>query len=138
MKVYYLILGAFLTFMTIMFMRCEKPTEVTELVNNTEKVQVVFYNGEAPDTFVEITDRNEIKDFNDYISSDDTPLRKCGYDGQIIFFLFPDVAAGSGNSVAMEFSLQPDCEHVEYKFADALQTKAITSEGMEYLHSIAK
>lgn len=136
MKLFYIILGSFLVFMTVMFMRCEKPTELTEVVNNTEKIQIAFYNGDAPDTYVEITERGDIKKFDNFVGSEDTPVYKCGYDGQIVFFLYPDVAAGTKNTITMEFNLQPDCTHMAYVFAGALQTKTITSEGIDYLQSL--
>lgn len=136
MQIYKLLLGLTLVFFTVMFMRCEKVTEVSELVKSTEKIQVVFYNDSLPDTFYDITEKKDIKNFNDYISDEEVPLYKCGYDGQIIFFVDDDEGAEPKNSVAMEFNLQPDCAHIAYQYAGALQTKKISSEGLEYLKSL--
>ena len=43
MQVFKLLVGIVLVFFTVMFMRCEKVTEISELIKNTQKIQVVFY-----------------------------------------------------------------------------------------------
>ena len=136
MKLFNIILGVTLVFFTVMFMRCEKVTEITELVKNTEHIQVTFYNDTLPDTYVTIDDKGEIKKFADFISSEDVPVRKCDYDGQIVFFMDETIAAGAKNSVSMEFNLNGDCRHIQYMYADALQTKKLTDEGKEYLEKL--
>jgi hypothetical protein len=128
--------GIVLVFFTVMFIRCEKVTEISELVKNTKKIQVVFYNDTLPDTFVDVTDKKEIKQFANYISNEDSPLYKCGYDGQIVFFMDDESGATPKNSVAMEFNLQDDCAHITYQYAAALQSKKITGDGMKYLKSL--
>ena len=91
MKLFNIILGSALVFFVVMFLRCEKVTEITELSKNTESLQIVFYNDSIPNKIVEITDKNEIKKFGKFITDKDTPLYKCDYDGQIIFILSDDV-----------------------------------------------
>ena len=110
MQVFKLLVGIVLVFFTVMFMRCEKVTEISELIKNTQKIQVVFYNDTLPDTFVDITDKKDIKKFSNYISKDDTPVYKCGYDGQLIFFA--------------------------YQYAGALQTKKLSDVGVDFLLSL--
>jgi len=137
MKIFYIILGAFITFMIIMFLRVgETNKEIHEMVQHTEKIQVVFYHKDAPDTYVEITDRDEIKDFAGYISNEDTPVMKCGYDGRIVFFLYPDALQGNNNSVLVEFNLQEGCLHAAYTFSGALHTKSLSKKGIQYLQSL--
>ncbi len=133
MKLFNIILGATLVFLTVMFLRCEKVTEVTELVKNTAHLQVTFYNDSVPATHVDITDKNEIKKFSRFISSETIPVRKCKFDGELVFFMEDGIAAGGGNSVSMQFSLQPGCAHVEYMYADQLETKQLSEEGIEFL-----
>ncbi len=123
--------------MVIMFFRVgETNKEISEVVNNTERIQVVFYNGDEPDTYVEFTDGSAVNQFADFISNKDTPVLKCGYDGKIIFFLYSDVAPGTKNTVSIEFSLDPDCRHAAYMYSNALQTKELTEEGWRFLEQI--
>ncbi|MFI5172616.1 MAG: hypothetical protein ACHQFW_09505 [Chitinophagales bacterium] len=136
MKVFNIILGATIVFFVVMFFRCEKVTEITELVKNTEKIQITFYNDSLPDTYIEITDKSEIRKFDNYISTKETPVFKCGYDGQILFFMNEDVSNGKQNSIVMEFNLKAECRHVAYNYAGGLQTKEITDKGVEYLNGI--
>ena len=139
MKVFYLILGVFLTFMVIMFLRVtETNKEISEVVKNTEKIQVVFYNGDDPDSYVELNSRNSIQDCADIISNKDTPFMKCRYDGKIIFFLHPNVAPGAKNTISIEFSLEPGCRHAAYVYGDALQTKELTDGGISLLQEMLK
>ncbi len=136
MKIFNLVLGSALVFFVIMFLRCEKVTEVTELVKNTEKIDVVFYHDDKPNTVIQITDKAEIKKFGNYISTKDTPLYKCKYDGQIIFRISDDITSNDKNTITMEFNLQPDCVHVAYMYSEGLRTKELTPEGMSYLKAL--
>lgn len=136
MQVFKLLVGIVLVFFIVMFMRCEKVTEISELIKNTQKIQVVFYNDTLPDTFVDITDKKDIKKFNNYITNNDTPVYKCGYDGQLVFFIDDEEGAQPKNSVAMEFNLNPDCIHIAYQYAGALQTKQLSDDGIQFLISL--
>lgn len=136
MKIFNIVLGATIVFFVVMFFKCKKVTEITELVKNTEKIQITFYNDTIPDKFVEITDKDEIRKFDNYFSGIETPLYKCGYEGQILFFMQEDVAGGVRNSISMEFNLSDGCSHVAYNYAEALQTKELTEEGLQYLKAI--
>jgi hypothetical protein len=40
------------------------------------------------------------------------------------------------NSVAMEFNLNPDCIHIAYQYAGALQTKKLSDVGVDFLLSL--
>ena len=137
MKLFNIILGSVIVFFIVMFLRCEKVTEITELTKNTESLQIVFYNDSIPNKIVEITDKSEIKKIGKFISDKDTPLYKCSYDGQIIFVLNNDVAIGKKNTITMEFNLQPDCTHVAYMYAEGLHTKELSEEGVEYLRKVS-
>lgn len=136
MKLFKIILGAYLVFMVVLFMRCEKVTEVSELVKNTDKIQVVMYHDASSDTYFDITDKKEISEFADFISDENTPVYKCSFDGRIVFFMNDDVASGTKNSVAMDFSLQDDCIYIAYEYAGGLQTKELTDEGIAYLKKL--
>ena len=136
MKLFNIVLGSALVFFIVMFLRCEKVTEITELTKNTESLQIVFYNDSIPNKIVEVTDKSEIKKIGKFISDKDTPLYKCSYDGQIIFVLNNDVAIGKKNTITMEFNLQPDCTHVAYMYAEGLRTKELSEEGVEYLKKV--
>lgn len=136
MKLFYLILGVFITFMVIMFVRVGEGTDLTEVVNNTEKIQITFYSETQGEKFVEITDRDVIRKFDAYISSKDTPVYQCGYNGKIVFFLFTDVAPPGKNTIVVEFNLDPDCQHAAYFYANSLQTKSLTEEGLQYLNNL--
>lgn len=136
MKLFNIILGSALVFFVVMFLRCEKVTEITELSKNTESLQIVFYNDSIPNKIVEISDKSEIKKFGKFITNKDTPLYKCDYDGQIIFILSDDVSSGDKNTITMEFNLQPDCTHVAYMYAEGLRTKELSAEGVEYLKKV--
>jgi len=138
MKLFNILSGAVLVFFTVMFIQCEKVTEVSELVKNTVKIQVVFYNDADPDTFIDIEDAKQIKKFSDYITNEDIPLLKCGYDGQIIFFMDNDLTDGPKNSVAMEFNLDDSCKHVAYSYGGSLHTKRLTKSGADYLSELIK
>ena len=119
-------------------MKCNDVPEISELVKHTTKIQITYYNGEDADTYYEITDGKDIKKFTDYISSEDLPILNCSTEGRIIFFMDEEVSAGEKNSVAMEFSLSPDCRQVGYTYQEVWQTKRLTDEGYEYLRSHAK
>lgn len=136
MKLFKIILGAYLVFMVVTFMRCEKITEIHELVKNTEKIQIVMYHAGSADTYFDITEKKEISEFADYISEENTPVYKCSYDGRIVFFMSEEVASGNKNSVAMDFSLQDGCVHIAYEYAGGLQTKELTEEGIAYLKKL--
>lgn len=138
MKLYKILVGMVLVFITVMFMQCEKVTEISELIKNTEKIQVVFYNDSLPDTFVDIEDKKEIKKFKSFITDDDVPVLKCGYDGRIIFFMDNDLTEGPKNSVSMEFNFDDDCMHVAYQYAASLNTKRLSMSGAEYLKKLDK
>ncbi len=122
------ILGVFLTFIAVMFIRCEKTSEIDELVKQTERIQVVFIINMGD--FTDITDRKSIRKFDDYITDEPTPVYKCGYDGYITFFT-------EFGSIRMDFNLQDDCIHVLYPYGETLQTRLISEEGEDYLRSIA-
>jgi hypothetical protein len=124
--------------MTITFMRCNEVTELSELVKHTVKIQITYYNGDDTDTYHEITDTKQIKEFTDYISDEDLPVLNCPNEGRIIFFMDDEVSAGAKNSVAMEFSLSKDCQQVAYMYQEMWQTKRLTSEGIEFLLAHAK
>ena len=136
MKIFKIILGAYLVFMVVLFMRCEKVTEVTELVKNTEKIQIVMYHDSTSDTYFDITEKKEISEFSDFISDENTPVYKCSYDGRIVFFMNDAIATGNKNSVAMDFSLQDGCTHIAYEYAGGLQTKELTEDGISYLKKL--
>lgn len=136
MKVFYIILGVFITFMVIMFLRIGDKTDFTEVVQHTEKIQVIFYLPDGTETFVDITDRSEIKEFDSFVSDENTPLYKCGYTGKMVFFLYPDMAPPGKNTISVEFNLDESCRHVAYYFDEGLQTKAITDKGFDYLNSL--
>ena len=125
---YRLLLGAYLLFMVIMLMRCGPVSEIDELVKQTDKVQVVFY--ERLDAYTDVTARRDIKRFSDYILEEPSPLYRCGYDGYLVFF------TGTG-SVRMEFNLRDDCLHVVYPYADGVQSRILSQEGQDYLRSLA-
>lgn len=99
-------------------------TEIYELAKQSEKVQVVFNN--RPDKYIEITSRKEIRKFDDYISTEDTPVFHCFYDGFIVFF-------SNGGSVRMEFNLEEGCRHIAYNYGENVVTKKITDEGYAFL-----
>ena len=48
MKLFNIILGSAIVFFIVMFLRCDKVTEITELSKNTESMQIVFYNDSTP------------------------------------------------------------------------------------------
>ncbi|HAE12794.1 MAG: hypothetical protein H6548_11845 [Chitinophagales bacterium] len=125
---YKYILGAFFTFMAVMFVRCGEVTEIDELVKQTERVQIVYNTNLG--AYQDITDKKEIRAFSDYILDEPTPLYKCGYDGYMIFFT-------EHGSVRMDFNLQDDCIHVLYPYGETLQTRLISKEGVAYLRSQA-
>lgn len=137
MKLFNFILGAFLVFITLTFMRCNEVTEITELVKNTEKIQIVFYNGDHQDTYIDITDKSEIKNFGDFVDNKSTPILNCKYDGKIVFFLETNTPSGQKNSTSMEFSLSEDCKQVGYMYNQMWQTKNLTNEGYKYLLNLA-
>lgn len=114
--------------------RCRRETEIDELVRNTEKIQIVYNNPEG--TYYDITDQKDIQKFAGYISSENTPVYHCGYDGKMIFFLRPDMVKENKNSIEMNFNLRDDCNHIEYEYAGELQTKKITAKGLDYLRSL--
>ncbi len=136
MKVFYIILGVFITFMVIMFLRVGDKTDLTEVVEHTEKIQLIFYQSDGPEKFVDITDRSEIKQFDAFISNEDTPVYTCGYTGRMVFFLYPDMAPPGKNTIVVEFNVDESCRHAAYYFDDALQTKTLTKKGVDYLNSI--
>lgn len=111
-----------------LFSACSsESTEIHELVKATEKVQIVF--GNEFNQYTELTKKKDIRDFEDYISLEETPIYKCGYDGFIVFFT-------EHGSVRMDFNLSDDCTHVAYTYAGIFETRKLTPEGIEYLKSI--
>ncbi len=137
MNLFRIALGLYITFMLVMFLRCEKTTEISELAKNTDKIQVVFYDQSGNENFfIDIIDKREIRKFSGYISEEETPLYKCRLDGRIIFFLNEEAARGNFNSVDMDFNLQDDCHHVAYEYSGGLQTKQLTNKGLSYLRSL--
>ncbi|MBC8173769.1 MAG: hypothetical protein H7X71_07680 [Chitinophagales bacterium] len=125
MKIRFIFL--FLIFFGLLSCNNKSSTEIYELVKQTEKIQIVFNT--RLDKYTDITERRDIRKFDDYISEEDTPIYNCGYDGYIIFF-------GEQGSVRMDFNLSDDCQHVLYIFGDVLQTKKLTPDGLEYLRSL--
>ncbi len=122
-----LILGIYLTFMAIMLMRCSQVSEVDELAKQTDRIQIVF-NGEQVN-YTDITEKREIRKIANFITDEETPFYKCGYDGHMIFFT-------SVGSVRMNFNLQDDCNHVVYDYAGAIKTFKISDEGIAYLKQL--
>jgi hypothetical protein len=125
---YRLILGTYLLFMVTMLMRCEPVTEVSELVKQTERIQVVF-NTNLGD-YTDITSKQQIRKFKSYITDEPTPIYECGYDGYLLFFT-------EAGSVRMDFNLMDDCQHVIYDYGQSIETRKLSDEGLEYLRSIA-
>ncbi len=137
MNLFRVILGLYFTFLLLMFLRCEKVTEISELAKNTDKIQVIFYDESGNEaSFIDITDKKEIRKFSSYISEMETPLYKCRIDGRLIFFLNEESARGNYNSVDMDFNLEDDCHHVAYEYSGRLQTKKMTDKGIDYLRSL--
>jgi len=112
----------------VMFMRCEKVSEIDELVKQTDRIQVVFNSNLG--AYTDITERKEIRKFDEFITDEETPIYKCGYDGYMTFFT-------EHGSIRMDFNLQDDCVHVLYPYAQGLETRLISPSGVEYLLSIA-
>lgn len=114
--------------MVTMLMRCEPVTEVSELVKQTERIQVVF-NTNLGD-YTDITSKQQIRKFKSYITDEPTPIYECGYDGYLLFFT-------EAGSVRMDFNLMDDCQHVIYDYGQSIETRKLSDEGLEYLRSIA-
>lgn len=53
-----LLLGVYLTFMAIMFMRCSEVSEVDELAKQTERIQIVFTDDLL--NYTDITDKKKL------------------------------------------------------------------------------
>ncbi|MBK6729640.1 MAG: hypothetical protein IPG60_01325 [Bacteroidetes bacterium] len=119
-----LLLGVYLTFMAIMFMRCSEVSEVDELAKQTERIQIVFTDDLL--NYTDITDKKEIKRIANFITDEETPFYKCGYDGYMIFFT-------ESGSVRMNFNIQEDCAHVVYDYAMTIKTFRISEDGIAYL-----
>ncbi|MBC8046010.1 MAG: hypothetical protein H7Y00_04395 [Fimbriimonadaceae bacterium] len=102
-------------------------TEISELIKQTDKIQIVL--NEKPDKYLDITERKDIRKFNDYITEDDTPYFKCAYDGHLTFFT-------KDGSVIMDFNVSDDCAHIIYTYAGELRSKKLTPKGLEYLKSV--
>lgn len=124
-----LILGIYFTFITIMFVRCEKLTEVDELAKQSNRVQIVFNDNLI--NYTDVEDRKEIRRIANFITDEETPFYKCGYDGYMIFFT-------DQGSVRMDFNLQDDCAHVVYDYAMTIKTFKISEEGITYLRQLKK
>lgn len=124
-----LILGLYLTFITVMFVRCEKLTEVDELAKQSNRVQIVFSDNLL--NYTDVNDKKEIRRIANFITDEETPFYKCGYDGYMIFFT-------DHGSVRMDFNLQDDCAHVVYDYAMTIKTFKISEEGITYLRQLKK
>ena len=85
--------------------------------------------------YFDITDKHQISDFKNYISTVETPVLHCPVSGSITFFMDPDITVGNKNSVAMDFCLDTGCEYIRYPYAGITQTKQITPEGLTYLRA---
>ena len=121
------ILGIYLTFIAVMLIRCGEVSEVDELAKQTNRIQIVFTNDLL--NYTDITSNREIKRIASFITDEETPFYKCGYDGYMIFFT-------EHGSVRMDFNIQDDCAHVVYDYAMSIKTYRISEEGITYLKQL--
>lgn len=105
---------------------CNGPNPQTYFGSSTQ-ASIEFYVDGVTTLQVEvITDTEEIKKLASFISKERTEYFKCGYDGRIVF-------TRKGKPEAVNFNMNPDCQHFSYIIDEELFCRKMTPEGLDYL-----
>jgi hypothetical protein len=116
---------------------CDNSVEdkLEDITENSDKVEIFFYNGmesniDDKSKIVVISDKNEIERIMKFVSSEDTPEYKCGYNGSISFFKENVLL------LEMEFNIEVQCNHFSFILNSAIFYKEMTGEGRSYLENL--
>ena len=95
-------------------------------------MDLVFYKTlKNKDSFtLKVTDKHLVNDmYVLLISTEDVPVKKYVYDGEIIF------KYRSKNILKVPFSLHPECRYVTFTVKGKTYTRKLTTEGVGYLET---
>ena len=106
------------------------------LKNETEKI-IINIHGWENDSFIvnfeviEITDKDEIDKIIDYVSTINSPLYKCGYEGTIEYYC-------KNNNVIIAMEFNTNCNTIVFEYDDKIYNKRISKNGLENLKTLVK
>ena len=112
---------------------CQDNEMLSKLIGETQKLSIYVYKNEGnkrTKNFILETDKKEeIEKLAGYISDENSPDYKCGYDGII------ELKTTKGD-VNMEFNLHNECKHIVFTFENKRYTKKLTQDGWEFLRDL--
>ena len=123
---YYIILLAFIA--------CSKPSAIKKQLSGTDSL-VVQFNKPGTDSIQSIlnaTDRNAINELIGFIDSQKSPLFKCGYDGNLLFYKKGTLAG----DVSFNFS-GDSCKHFIMVLNGELTPTRMSNKAADFLKSLS-
>jgi hypothetical protein len=119
------------------FYSCSNPVEdkLDDISGNADKVEIFFYNGKENNIddrskIIILNERDQIKYLFSFISEDDSPEYKCGYNGSIKFY------NNNAGIFDTEFNIEIECSHFSFVLNDELYFKKMKGEGRSYLEDL--
>ena len=114
---------------------CGDDAVLKKIADQTTKLTISGYynvgNKRTKEIVFETDKKDEIQKILGYVTDDDSPENKCGYNG-IIELKIKD------GFMNMEFNTDNNCNSIVYTYKDLLFSKKISSEGITYLNRLIK
>lgn len=108
---------------------------ISGILDRADEAEIQFYSKDSTDnnlSVIRITDADELKKIETFISEKESKQFKCGYDGTIRF------KSNGQILIDTEFNLQPDCRHIAFVLNNKVQFRELTEEGEKYLLQLKK
>lgn len=124
--------------LTLVFTSCNESQNnvFKKILNETNSVKIYFYTDQGNKRIKTLAysteDSVSISKLNKYISHEETPFYKCGYDGCI------ELQSYDGKMIEMEFNLLKECMHIVFEYGHKLFSRKISEEGYDFLTSLRK
>jgi len=123
-----------LLFGIIAFFACTKEqqnSQFEEFMAKAQKAEVYFYGKgkQAPKLAFTTKKQDEIKAFATYISNEETPAYKCGFDGKVVI-------TAENKDYIFEFNLTEKCRHFSFALNKTIFSKMISPAGYEFLSKL--
>lgn len=119
----------------LFFSSCGDDAVLKKIADQTTKLTISGYytvgNKRTKEVVFETVNKDYIKKILGYVTDEDIPENKCGYNG----ILELKVKDGFMN---MEFNTDDSCNRIVYTYQDLLFSKKISSEGITYLNKLIK
>lgn len=112
---------------------CRDDVILSKITGETQKLTIYIdkdVGNKRTRTFKLETDKKvEIEKLAGYISDENSPDYKCGYDGII------ELKTTKGD-IIMEFNLRDECKHIVFTYENKRYSRKLTQDGWEFLKDL--